>query len=75
MCNKEHPDAALEAFMKFLLPVTDRHAPIKKLTVKTAKSPWIDDELKNVMTERDEAKGMANKSGNTADWQTYCTVN
>ena len=24
------------------------------------------------MVERDEAKGMANKSGCTTDWQTYC---
>jgi hypothetical protein len=30
VCNEEHPDDAIEAFMKLLLPVTDR--PIKKLT-------------------------------------------
>ena len=53
--------------MKLLIPVTDRHAPIKKRTVRTSKSPWIDDELKNCMAERDEAKGIANKSDNTAD--------
>ena len=41
--------ASLEAFIKLLLPVTDRHASIKKLTFRTAKSPWIDDELKNCM--------------------------
>ena len=58
----------LKAFMKLLLPVTDRHAPIKKLTVRTAKSPWIDDTLKNCMAERDEAKGIENKS---ADWKTH----
>jgi hypothetical protein len=32
-----------------------------KITLKTVKSPWIDEELKNCMVERDEAKGMANK--------------
>ena len=35
------------------------------------KSPWIDEDLKNCMVERDEAKGMANKSGCTADQQKY----
>jgi hypothetical protein len=60
MCNEEHTDAALEAFMKRLLPVTARQAPVKKLTVRTAKSPWIDDSLINCMAERDEAKEMAN---------------
>jgi hypothetical protein len=33
------------------------------MTVKTVKSPWIDEDLKNCMVERDEAKGMAIKSG------------
>ena len=60
--------------MKLLTPVTNKHAPIKKMTVQTVKSPWIDKELKNVMVERDEAKGMANKSGCTTDWQTYCKL-
>ena len=36
VCNEEHSDAALKTFMKLLLLVTDRHVPIKKLTVKTA---------------------------------------
>ena len=35
---------------------------------------WIDEELQNVMVERDEAKGMANKSGCTADWETNCKL-
>ena len=33
----------------------------------TFKSLWIDEELKNGMVERDEAKGLANKSGCTTD--------
>ena len=38
--NKEHPDAE---FMKLLLPIIDKHAPVKKLTVRTVKAPWIDE--------------------------------
>ena len=41
------------------------------MTGKTVKSPWIDEEFKNCMVDRDEAKGMANKSGSTTDWQMY----
>ena len=44
------------------------------MTVKTVKSPWIDEELKNCMVERDEEKGMAIKSGSSTDWQTYCKL-
>jgi hypothetical protein len=57
--------------MTFLLPVTNKHAPMKKTTVKMVKSLWIDEEWKMCIVERDEAKGMANKSGCTTDWQTY----
>jgi hypothetical protein len=31
-----------------LLPIIDSHAPVKKLTVRTVKAPWIDEELKTV---------------------------
>ena len=48
VCNEEQPDAALDTFMKFLIPVTNKHVPIKKMTVKIVKSPWIDEELKSI---------------------------
>ena len=48
VCNEEKPDAALDTFMKLLIPVTNKHAPIKKMTVKTVKSHWIDEELKKL---------------------------
>lgn len=69
--NKEHPDAALDTFIKLLLPFIDKRAPVnKKLTVRTVKTPWIDEELKDCIVERDGAKGVANKSGCTSDWHT-----
>ena len=74
VCNEEQPDAELDAFMKLLAQDTNKHAPIKKMTVKTAKSPCIDEEFKNDMVERDQAKGMANKSGSPTYWQMYCTL-
>ena len=72
--HKEHPDPALDEFMKLLLPIIDKHSPVKKLTDKTVKAPWIDDKLKNFIVERDGAKGVANKSGCTSDWLTYCKL-
>ena len=74
MCDEEQTDAALDTFMKLIIPITKKHAPIKKMTVKTVKSLWIDEELKNCMVERDDAKGMANKPPCTTDWQTFCKL-
>ena len=44
--NEEHPDTAFDEFMKLLLPIIDKHAPVKKLTVRTVKAPWIDEDKK-----------------------------
>jgi hypothetical protein len=35
---------------------------------------WIDEEFKNCMFERVGAKGVANKSGCTSGWFTYCKL-
>ena len=43
MINEEHTDAAFDEFMKLLLPIIDKHAPVKKLTVRTVKVPRIDE--------------------------------
>ena len=56
--NEEHPDAALHEFMKLLLPIIDKHAPVKKRTVRTVKAPWIDEEFKNCIIEKDGIKGV-----------------
>ena len=65
VCNEEQPDAALDAFMKLLIPVTNKHVPIKKVTVKNCEIPFC-------VVERDEARGMVNKYGSPTDLQTYC---
>ena len=43
MINEEHPDAAFDEFLKLLLPIIDKHAP-----VRTVKAPWIEEELKKL---------------------------
>jgi hypothetical protein len=71
--NEEHPDAALDGFMKLLLPIIVKHAHVKKLTVKPVQASWIDG-FNNCIVERDGAKGVANMSGCTSDWLTYCKL-
>jgi hypothetical protein len=38
--------------IKLFLPIIDKHVPVKKLTVRTVKAPWIDEEMKNCLFER-----------------------
>lgn len=40
----------------------DKHAPLRSQTVKEDHTPWLDDELKALMSERDTVKITAHKS-------------
>lgn len=62
MLTKNDPDDAIEAFNKLFLETIDKHAPVKKRTVRNVRSLWIDDELKDCMIQRDQAKKIANNS-------------
>lgn len=66
-----HAEVALNTFCKLFSAVCDRHAPIKKFSVRSSRSPWLDGDLKRVMKERDQLKKTAVASGNSADWQAY----
>ena len=69
--EKMHENAALDFFMNLFSAVCDKHAPIKKSTVRSLKAPWLDEELRKLMRERDLLKRSAIMSGNAADWQEY----
>ena len=64
----------MSAFERLFYPLVDKHAPMKKW--KNVRAPWIVNfhELKNIMFERDVAKGTANRTGNKEDWDIYCKL-
>lgn len=68
------PNIALNVFTELLGPVMDKHAPVRRLTVKSLRCPWVDEELKDCMAQRREAKEAANRSGSTSDRQVYCKL-
>lgn len=57
------PNKALHVFRELLVPVMDKHALIKKLTARSIKDPWVDEELKTLMAERDDTKDVVSRSG------------
>ena len=56
VCNENNPERALNVFMNLLMKIVNRHAPIRKFTVRSKGAPWIDKELLELMTVRDNAK-------------------
>lgn len=68
---EEDPDLALRVFGHLLLPIMNKYAPVKNLTVRNAMSPWLEQELKAQMRERDRAKAEAVKTGGEQEWSKY----
>lgn len=68
----KNAEKALDIFNDLFMPVVEKHAPMKKFTACSCRTPWLDNELKEHMMERDRAKQVANDSGLKSDWQDYC---
>lgn len=71
VCNVDDAELALKIFMNYFMNVVNRHAPLKKYTVKAKSAPWLDVTLKNLMVLRDEAKKTAVLSGSHDDMENY----
>lgn len=59
VCREEDPEAALSVFMELFMGIADKHAPLRKWTSRSKGAPWIDDELRKLMSTRHNAKGVA----------------
>ena len=64
-------DDAVDYFTKLLTEVVDHHAPLRKSTIKVKSSPWIDQQLREAMSQRDEAKTVASRSNLLSDIMLY----
>lgn len=69
--SSTNPDEALSKFDEVLMPLVDKHAPLKKFTVRNARTPWLDNEIKELMKQRNLAKKTATITGCETDWQVY----
>ena len=50
---------------------SNRHAPLKKIGMISSSKPWISNDLRKLMAERDYAKKVAKKSGTKEQWDNY----
>ncbi len=56
VCGDNNPDSSLNRFMDILMRIVDKHAPLRKSTVRIRCAPWLDTDLKELMHERDKDK-------------------
>ena len=62
-----NPEIAVNKFMNLFMNIVNRHAPVKKFTVKNRPAPWLDSNLRALMKERDSAKKACAKSSSIED--------
>ena len=60
--------------MDLFVPIVNKHAPLRKFTVKPNGAPWIDEELKNLMKQRNDLKRCFIASGSVNDKSAYCKI-
>ncbi|KAI8482935.1 protein deubiquitination [Branchiostoma belcheri] len=64
-------EEALNCFMALFTDVANRHAPVRKTTIRASPAQWVDDDLRHLMDLRDQAKQDAQTSGSSEDYKQY----
>ena len=67
----EDANEAAEIFTHKLTEILDRHAPVKVFQTRTNFAPWLSEETKQLMQERDRAQIWASSSSRKEDWSNY----
>ena len=62
---------AVVAWNNLFVDVANQHAPLKRIRSNHASKPWITNEIKELMAERDYALRVAKRSGNEEQWTEY----
>ena len=64
----ENVNSAVDIFSSKLNEILDLVAPIKTIQIRTHYSPWLSDETKTLMAERNNAQRIASRTQSTEDW-------
>ena len=73
-CQVTDTNEVNEAVMKFeslFLPICNKHAPLRRKRVRKQNSPWITNDIIQLMHKRDNVKKKAIASGSSQQWATY----
>ena len=67
----EDVNLAVELFSDKLTGILDRLAPVKTIQTRNKYVPWLSQETKNLMQQRDQAQGRAASSNSQEDWKQF----
>ena len=67
-------DGQLNLFNHNFLRILDRHAPVKTIKVRYRHSPFVNNEIKELMKKRDRLHRVARQTKNFCDWDSFRAV-
>ena len=68
---KNTAEEQLDAFNDLFVTCLDQHAPIKTLTLRRRPNPVINEEIKDLITSRNDLLKKYRKSGSLCDWNAF----
>ena len=69
----EDPDIAVFTLTHFLTNILDKLAPLKTFQVRKHYCPWLTNETKLLIQDRNLAQSKATQSNSSDDWKIYKT--
>ena len=69
--NESEVEKAYDIFERNFIEILNKHAPLKKKRVKNKESPWINDNILQIIRERNKQKQKAKETNLDADWKLY----
>lgn len=64
-------DSKLKLLNDTIIQVFDKYAPIRLIKLTKSPSPWLNDDIRKLMSNRDKAKERYKKSRTLEHWETY----
>ena len=67
-------EVACSVFLSLIMPVIDKHAPLRRPRIKQKESPWMTADILKLIRHRDRLKQKAKNSKTENDWDKYKTA-
>ena len=62
------------AFKRTFMEIANKHAPFMTMRIRFSSLPWLNENIRNLIKERDFHHKKAQKSGSCDDWATYRAI-
>ena len=70
----DDPINAWQVWKKLFLDVADKHAPVKQKRIRKNCAPWLSEDIKKLIWERDRLNGKAVYANEQNDWFNFKTA-